>query len=194
MKYIIFILLALFCMGCGSSRSMEFDPLAKAVPLDQYTGKTDLSRTVKPGFPFDINLMTANNMVANSADVFGHYDKPVVLSFWLTTCAPCLREFQEMSEKYPAWKNYFRFVGISTDFEQNMPRVWEINKERQFPFEIYWDMHREFRKVLPGALNGLPQVFVFDKNGQIAYHKKGFFTGDAEKLYEKTKEIAAASK
>jgi len=45
--------------------------------------------------------------------------------------------------------------------------------------------------VMPGALNGLPQTFIFDKNGEIAYHKRKYRGGDEKKLFAKVKELAA---
>jgi hypothetical protein len=42
---------------------------------------------------------------------------------------------------------------------------------------------------MPGELNGLPQVFIFDKNGKLAYRHKGFRPGDEVELFEKIKEL-----
>lgn len=183
------IILTLF--ACSSSRRGEAQQSVsfKPIPYEQYTEKPNLSRDIKAAFPHDIKLVSTDKMVVSSEDVFRKGDKPLVLSFWLTTCAPCLIEFQEMSKKYPNWKNDFRFVAVSTDFIHNMPRVWEIYDQNKYPFEVYWDMNREFRRVMQGGLNGLPQVFLFDKDGKVAYHKKGFFTGDAEKLHAQAKAL-----
>ena len=44
---------------------------------------------------------------------------------------------------------------------------------------------------MPGQLNGLPQTFILDKEGNIALHKRKYRSGDEDKLYEKVKELAA---
>ena len=41
---------------------------------------------------------------------------------------------------------------------------------------------------MPGRLNGLPQVFLLDKNGEIVYHKRKYLPGDEDKLFEAIKE------
>ena len=45
-------------------------------------------------------------------------------------------------------------------------------------------------KVMPAGLNGLPQVFVFDKDGTIVYHKRKYKPGDEDVLFEKVKALA----
>ena len=51
------------------------------------------------------------------------------------------------------------------------------------------DMNREFRRIMPGELNGLPQTFIIDKNGEIAYHKRKYRAGDEDALFAKIKEL-----
>jgi hypothetical protein len=45
--------------------------------------------------------------------------------------------------------------------------------------------------VMPGELNGLPQSFVLDKNGNVVMHKRKYSTGDEDQLYEQVKTLAA---
>ena len=42
---------------------------------------------------------------------------------------------------------------------------------------------------MPEGLDGLPQTFVLDQNGNIVYHKKKYRMGDENLLFEKVKEI-----
>jgi len=59
------------------------------------------------------------------------------------------------------------------------------------PFPFYWDVNKEFKEILPGGLNGLPQCFVLDKQGNIAFHKRKYSSGDEDLLYEEIKILAA---
>jgi peroxiredoxin len=43
---------------------------------------------------------------------------------------------------------------------------------------------------MPGQLNGLPQTFIIDKDGNIVYHKRKYRSGDEDLLFEKVKTIA----
>ncbi len=181
-------------MACKTNKmGIEFNPLENAFPLSEFKEKQDPTRKVSPTFPHNINLITMDDLVANSADVFKEIKEPLVISFWLTTCGPCKMELREMTQNYPKWKEEtdFRFVAISVDFPKNREKIKSIVKKEQYNFEVYWDIFKEYRRVIPGALNGLPQVFIFGKDGEIKWHKKKFRPGDTEHLYGKVKEIAA---
>lgn len=146
-------------------------------------------------FPFSIPLLTIDSStVLNSKTVMRipqkeKQRKPTVIAFWLTTCVPCQRELSTYTSLYPEWKKQaeFNLFAISTDFPKNFRSIARIAQENQFPFKVYWDRDRLFRYVMPGGLNGLPQVFIFDKNGKLAYQHKGFRPGDEVKLFEQIK-------
>ena len=143
-------------------------------------------------FPFDIPLKKADGTVLYSNDAMKK-GKPTILLFWLTTCYPCRIEMDAIQKVYADWEKEedFNLVAISTDFEKNHEKFGIRVKEKNFPWPSYIDKHREFRHVLPGGLNGLPQTFIFDKNGEIAYHSRKYRTGDEEKLFAKIKELNA---
>lgn len=148
-------------------------------------------------FPFNIPLLTIDSSrVLNSKTVMAipkkeKQRKPTVLAFWLTTCVPCHRELDTYTALYPEWKKQanFNLYAISTDFPKNFRSIGRITREKQFPFEVFWDRDHLFRSVMPGGLNGLPQVFIFDKNGKLAYRHKGFRPGDEVRLFEKILEF-----
>lgn len=141
-------------------------------------------------FPFNATLFTPDSVKLNSNDLL-QKGKPTVLAFWLTTCIPCMGEFAAYSEKYPGWKKQadFQFYGISIDFPYNFHNISKLHKEKAWPFPVYWDKDRTFRAILPGGLNGLPQVFIFDKNGQLAWHHKGFTPGLEDEVWAKIQEL-----
>ncbi len=144
-------------------------------------------------FPFDISMTNAKKEVFNSEKSLANNGKPTVVLFWLTTCYPCRMEMNAIKEVYPDWKKEvdFNLVAISTDFKKNYDNFIKRVEKEQWPWKTFHDTNREFRLVMPGKLNGLPQTFIFDKNGEIAYHKRKYITGDEKKLFEKVKELAA---
>ena len=148
---------------------------------------------IEQAFPYDIALRRADGSETISSEVIPKNGKPTVLLFWLTTCYPCKIEMKAIKEKYPKWnaETDFNLVAISTDFEKNYPKFQEMVKANRWGWKTYHDFNREFRYVMPGELNGLPQTFIIDKNGEIAYHKRKYSSGDEDKLYAKVKELAA---
>jgi len=146
-------------------------------------------------FPFNIPLLDIDSTAeSNSKDVLAipkKGKKPTVIAFWLTTCMPCHRELATYTANYAEWqkKADFRLMAISIDFPHRFREISRIVREKQFPFEVYWDRDRLFRNVMPGELNGLPQVFIFDKDGNLAYRHKGFRPGDEVELFAKILEL-----
>lgn len=143
-------------------------------------------------FPYNIDLKGADGTVINSAELFKDNTRPVVLMFWLTTCYPCRMELQAISSKFEAWQKEvdFKLVAISMDFPHNYGNFVKRVTESNWPFEAYNDLNREFGMAMPGALNGLPQVFVLTPQGEIVYHTRKYVTGDEDLLFSKIKEIA----
>lgn len=143
--------------------------------------------TLEKKFPYNVALKTLDDELVNSAKVLSSKKKrPVLLSFWLTTCAPCRRELAIYNTQYADWKKELNFelYAISIDFEQNYPNVIKMAKEANWPFPVYYDFNRSFRDIMPGELNGLPQIFIISPDGEIFYHKKGFTPGDEAGIFK----------
>jgi len=142
-------------------------------------------------YPHDILLLHPAGDTVSSAEVLPT-GKPVMLLFWLTTCYPCRMELEALARVWPQWKDSldFELVAISTDFSKNYPAFRERVAEQQWPWPAYADLNREFSRILPGGLNGLPQTFFLDARGQIRGHKRKFRPGDEAELFRMLQEAA----
>lgn len=142
-------------------------------------------------FPFDVPLRRADSTGLVSSDIMKK-GRVTVISFWLTTCYPCRIEFQEYMKNWEAWKKEadFDFVAVSTDF----PKNWPAFKARvpEYPWPTVLDYNREFGTFLPGGLNGLPQVFLYDQSGKLVYHHRKYSMGDEKLLFEEIKKLMPA--
>ena len=155
----------------------------------------DTSRPVSEiaaDYPFDIPLRTADDQVVLSSEVLPQNGKPTILLFWLTTCFPCRMELQALEKEVPHWREEvdFNLVAISTDFAKNFPAFVQRVEDRKWSWPAYNDKDREFRKVMPGGLNGLPQTFVLNAKGEIVYHKRKYRPGDEKALFAAVREAA----
>ena len=145
----------------------------------------------------DINLYTLNVEFTRPADstrvplqsVFKKGKEPVVLAFWLTTCQPCMRELSAYAQQYPSWKQQakFRMVAVSIDYPNRFRQINQVVKEKNLPFEALWDAKRSFKTILPGGLNGVPQVFLFSADGRLVWQHKGYAPGDEAELLRQIK-------
>ncbi len=162
------------------------------VPLKSKTIKKSAQKTdLVLDYPFDVNLRDADGNVVNTSEILKK-GRTTVLLFWLTTCPPCKVKFQTLEKKYAEWQKEadFDVVAISVDFPKNGERFSQMVKEKDWPWPTYWDYERNFRNIMPSKLNGLPQEFVFDKNGKQVYYKKGFRPGYEEELLKQIKKYA----
>lgn len=200
-----FLLLTFFFFSC--SQNPEAQTPARVNPPAAEVGKTTSTKParrsnyavntsrrpsdIKKDYPYNIDLTNAKKESFNSEKVFAQNGKPTVLIFWLTTCVPCHYELAAMQKKYAGWQEEadFNFYAISTDFQKNYDKFIAQVTKKQWPWETYHDTNREFRLAMPGALNGLPQSFILDKNGEIVYHKRKYSSGDEDKLFAKIKEL-----
>lgn len=168
-------------MSCGGEASRNY----KTIPTEGYE-KKPMNRRINKKFPFDIDVRVSENKIANTKAIFGNRKKPVVLSFWLTTCVYCTAKFKALSKEYDNMKSEvdFDYYGISIDYEDQAANVFPLAEENGWPFPILHDINREFRRTLPGGLNGIPQTFVYDKNGKLIFHQNKGETINFQKLVE----------
>ena len=139
-------------------------------------------------FPYDIQLTASglgqDTLATTSTAILGENlgKRPTILIFWLTTCAPCKLELDAMSKKMASWKERadFAFVPISLDFERRRDQFH--TRAAAYPWRSYLDEKREFPMVMSGGLNGMPQMFVFDKDGTQVFHRRKYRSGDLEAL------------
>ena len=204
------VFLMLFCFACNNAQTQQEVKEEKKSATQQTVSETQkvsteiepksrvIMSTARPKsqmeqhYPFDIDLKTAEGKVVNSAEVLKKNGKPTIVLFWLTTCIPCRMELNAIKKIYEdyAKDRDFNMIAISTDFSKNYDQFVKRVNESGWKFEAYNDMNREFRNVMPGGLNGLPQTFIFDADGNIVYHKRKYRTGDEIRLFEKAKAIA----
>lgn len=199
-KILLFLALSYFFTSCQQAASDS----ANETPKPKFIAQTVVQPTqtyLPPGYPlqlpietdypYAIDLKTPEGKIINSSKVFQQNGKPTILLFWLTTCRPCGLELAAIKNKFPQWQNEadFNLYAISTDFPRNAAQIAKRVEAGGWQFEVFHDFNRQFLGVMPGGLNGLPQVFVLDKEGTIVYHKRKYRTGDEDILFAKVKEL-----
>ncbi len=161
--------------------AVDTTPVNRNYIIDRARPKDQINAT----YPYDIPLKTATGELTNSAAILAKDDRPIVLLFWLTTCYPCRLEMKAIAGGYEKWQEEqpFHLVAISTDFQKNFPSFSKMVAKNKWPWKSYNDVNREFRQLMPGKLNGLPQLFVLDKDRKITYHKRKYEPGDENELF-----------
>lgn len=101
-------------------------------------------------------------------------NKVVVLNFWATWCAPCMKEMPYMQK---AWEQYktrndvaFMIANSGSRNTIDDARGWSGNKTYSFP--VYYNNDPAIAQKL--NFNLIPATYIFDKKGNIRFKILGF--------------------
>lgn len=117
-------------------------------------------------------------------------ETPFIVSFWSTTCKPCLKELDALSENYDDWNEEkpFRVIAVSIDDSRSLARAKALASGRGWDmFDVFFDVNSEFRRLMNVSM--VPHVFVFDKEGKQVYTHVGYKPGDEEELFKIIKNL-----
>lgn len=124
------------------------------------------------------NIVQANKF--NLADLKGKY---VVLDFWGTWCAPCVKGFPKMREYYKKYNSKVEFVGIACNDKKS---VWEkfIKEEGLEWTQLLNDVENN-DLASKYNIRDFPTKVIIDKESRIVE----IFKGETSAFYEKLDEL-----
>lgn len=99
--------------------------------------------------------------------------KWVVVNFWATWCAPCVKEIPDIAIFAREQGDKVRVLGIALDWDdEKQLKAFAKKVGHTYPLVLGNDAsEKTFGKV-----KGLPTTIVYDPNGKIAYQKTGTVT------------------
>lgn len=115
---------------------------------------------------------------------------PLIVSFWSTTCKPCIMELNAMNDLLEEWKEEadFDVVAISIDDTRSASRAKALASGNGWDnFIVLYDKNQEFKRALNVSM--APHTFIFDKDGEIVYSHVGYTPGTEQEYIEKIKSL-----
>lgn len=104
------------------------------------------------------------------ADAKGQW---VVVNFWATWCAPCVKEIPDIAAFAKEAGGKVRVIGIALDWDDKA-KVSAFARKTGHTYPLV--LGDDASEKAFGKVKGLPTTFVYDPQGKIAYQKTGTVT------------------
>ncbi len=115
--------------------------------------------------------------------------KPMIISFWSTSCKPCIRELDAIYDALPDWKDEadFNVVAVSTDDSRLLAKARSFAEGRGWgeDYILLFDKNQDFMRAMNVSV--VPHVFVVDSKGKIVYSHTSYVPGNELELFEAIK-------
>ena len=115
--------------------------------------------------------------------------KPTILSFWSTSCKPCIRELDAVYDALPDWKDEadFNVVAVSTDDSRLLAKARSFAEGRGWgeDYILLFDKNQDFMRAMNVSV--VPHVFVLDAAGKIIYSHTSYVPGNELELFQAIK-------
>lgn len=114
---------------------------------------------------------------------------PMIISFWSTSCKPCIRELDAVYDALPDWLEEadFRVVAVSTDDSRLLAKAKSFAEGRGWgeEYTLLFDKNQDFMRTMNVSV--VPHVFVVDAQGKIVYSHTSYVPGNELELFEAIK-------
>lgn len=114
---------------------------------------------------------------------------PMILSFWSTSCKPCIRELDAIYDAMPDWLDEveFRVVAVSTDDSRLLAKAKSFAEGRGWgeEYTLLFDKNQDFMRAMNVSV--VPHVFVLDAKGKVVYSHTSYVPGNELELLEAIK-------
>ena len=160
-KLLILVLLLGLLVGCGEKKPTPapVDPSEVEAIIDAQEKENTEIKDENTAPNFTVTTLSGENFTL--AQKRGSV---VLLNFWATWCAPCVREmpaFSELSKKYGD-----KLEILCVNLGEDAQTVQSFAEENGFTFPIAADTDGTVGKLYP--TDGIPYTVIIDKEGKIA--------------------------
>jgi peroxiredoxin len=117
----------------------------------------------------DITLLTVDGEALPLASLRG---RPLLVTFWATTCTSCVREIPHLAELYEELSpRGLEIIGIAMHHDRP-DQVLAMRQARGIPYPVALDLQATAARAF-GNVRVTPTSFLIAPDGRIQYHRIG---------------------
>lgn len=133
-----------------------------------------------------LSLVSGGVAAQPALDISGYRGKVVVLDFWASWCAPCLRSIPWLNEMQARYADQgLVVVGVNVDRERADAERFLAGTPSHFA--IFYDS--EGRLPRQYGVEGMPSSFIFDRDGHLVAKHVGFQSARREQYEQELREL-----
>jgi len=125
--------------------------------------------------PFD--LVTFDGQVYNTGDYAG---KVILVNFWASWCQPCESEAAELEQAWRMYEPGGEVIFLGVDYVDTEPEALGYLAKFDVTYPNGPDLRTSISQMF--RILGVPETYIIDRNGNLAYVKKGPFFNLSEIL------------
>ena len=121
------------------------------------------------------------DLYENNLDLSVYKKGKIVISYWATWCAPCIKEMPGIKKAEEILEEYgYTFLLVS---DETVSKISEFKNEWNFDFN-FLKSSKSFETL---GVYAMPTSYIFDENGQIIETIVGAIDWDSEEMINKLK-------
>ncbi len=98
--------------------------------------------------------------------------RPVLVSFWATTCAPCVEELPDLVQLYREWHGLgFELIAVAMPYDPPT-LVQKFVQHHAMPYPVALDVDGKVTNAF-GGVSYIPAAFLIAPNGNVELHYTG---------------------
>ena len=116
--------------------------------------------------------LIAKTIAGQNIDLHAMKGKPILVSFWATSCPACTRKIPDMAKLYKKYpRDQFEIIAVSMSYDQP-DQVLRFIQEHQLPWPVVLDHDGSIARSF-GEVSLIPANFLISPEGEVIQHDIG---------------------